>query len=104
MTRSTLFNISEKNRDEAHRKYKIIEPFLNKTDFIHSISAKSGIPMRTLNLWLKKYRDHGLQGLARKNRKDKGISRSYDVDMKKRIEGMWLNNPEIIEKSPYINF
>lgn len=96
---AALSQIDEKGRDEAHRKYKILEPFLNKNIPLKIISKKSGVPVRTLNLWLRKYKDNGLKGLARKYRRDKGTPRIYDLDLQKRVEGLYLNNSKLSSAS-----
>lgn len=53
------------------------------------------MPIRTLNLWVKKYRDNGLVGLARQLRGDKDRPRTYDSMLQKTIEGLYLNNPKL---------
>jgi len=85
--------------DSAQQKYKIIAPFLHKTSSIKKISEKNSVPIRTLNLWLKKYRDYGLKGLARKTRSDKGTLKVYDEELKKRIEGTSLKHPNLSRAS-----
>ena len=91
--------MSDQERDAAEQKYTMIAPFLNKTSSLKKISEKSGVPIRTLNLWLKKYREGGLKGLARKTRGDKGIPKVYDEEMQKRIEGIYFKNPELSSAS-----
>lgn len=91
--------MSDQERAAAEQKYKMIAPFLNKTSSLKKISEKSGVPIRTLNLWLKKYREGGLKGLARKTRDDKGIFKIYDEEMQKRIEGIYFKNPDLSSAS-----
>ena len=95
----SLIQMNEQERDFAEQKYKMIAPFLNKTSSLKRISEKRCVPIRTLNLWLKKYRDNGLKGLARKTRSDKGNPRIYSEELKKRIEGTSLKNPNLSNAS-----
>ncbi|MCB9092563.1 MAG: DDE-type integrase/transposase/recombinase [Halobacteriovoraceae bacterium] len=95
----SLLQMSDQERAAAEQKYKMIAPFLNKTSSLKKISEKSGVPIRTLNLWLKKYREGGLKGLARKTRDDKGIFKIYDEELQKRIEGIYFKNPELSSAS-----
>ena len=48
MNRQALINFSEHQRDDAMRKYKIIEPYLTHQEGIKEISLKSTVPQRTL--------------------------------------------------------
>ena len=88
-----LSQLNEEERDRAYQKYRMIEPYINKTSTLKSISSTSGTPMRTLSLWVKKYRSGGLVGLARHSRSDKGNPRTYDAELQKAIEGIYLNKP-----------
>lgn len=89
----TLTQLSEEEREKAYCKYQTIESFLNGSSNLKSIAKKSSIPVRTLGLWVKKYRAYGLVGLARLSRSDKGISRACNSQLKKTIEGLYLKMP-----------
>ena len=50
--------------------------------------------MRTLHRWVRKYLDHGLVGLVRKERADRGTPRALDPTLLKVIEGLALRKPQ----------
>lgn len=70
MNRQALINFSEHQRDDAMRKYKIIELYLTHQEGIKEISLKSAIPQRILYRWIKSFEREGLIGLVRKTRSD----------------------------------
>jgi putative transposase len=51
------------------------KPVTSKERMILYVSATSGKSARTIKEWLRLFRDHGLAGLAEKQRSDKGVSR-----------------------------
>ena len=65
------------------------------------IAISSGIPLRTLNFWTKKYRQSGITGLARKNRKDRGKTRVYNTKLQEAIEGLYLSTPNVTKANVY---
>lgn len=75
MDRQTLTSFSDQQRIDAMKKYKIIEPYLNKQETIKEIAIKNKIPTRTLYRWVQKYEHDGLVGLIRKTRTDFGQTR-----------------------------
>lgn len=88
-----LTQLSDEERDNACQKYQIIEPYINDEVLLKTIAKNSGIPIRTLGSWIKSYHDHGLAGLVRKSRGDKGLPRQYDAILQKTIEGIYLKKP-----------
>jgi transposase len=54
----------------------------------------AGVPLRTAQRWLARYRRDGLAGLARLGRSDAGARRSPD-DLVTVIEGMGLKRPRL---------
>ena len=64
MEKQTLTNFSEQQRINAMKKYKIIEPYLNKQETIKEIAIKNNVPTRTLYQWVQKYEHDGLAGLS----------------------------------------
>ena len=65
MNASYITELEEEQRQDAYKKYQLIEPYLNGTLKLHDIARDKNVPIRTLTLWLKKYRQNGLLGLAR---------------------------------------
>lgn len=88
-----MSKIIRSSTDEAIRKYKIIEGFLDHTQTLTSIHIHSTIPKRTLTYWVKQYRLHGLKGLAHHSRKDKGSSRKHSTHLQQVIEGLYFQKP-----------
>jgi len=76
------------------KKYKVIEPFINRKATLKSISLQSGLPLRTLTSWVKKHRTNGLIGLIRQPRNDKGAPRKYTSDLPNIIEGFYPSQPQ----------
>lgn len=70
MDRQTLTSFSDQQRIDAMKKYKIIEPYLNKQETIKEIAIENKIPTRTLYRWVQKYEHDGLVGLIRRTRTD----------------------------------
>jgi putative transposase len=95
MKETSLSELTETEREQACQKYKIIEPYLHGSMSLTSIAQSQSIPLRTLTIWVKKYRQSNLMGLARQSRRDKGTSRKYDETLKKAIEGICLRNIQL---------
>lgn len=89
----SLAQLTDAARDNATQKYKIIEPYINDEQTLKVIAENKSIPVRTLGLWVKKYREQGLVGLARQSRCDKGLPRQYESPLQKTIEGIYLKKP-----------
>jgi putative transposase len=56
------------------------------------VAAQSGIPHRTLQRWLARYRADGLAGLGRAARADRGRSR-FPEPLRLLVEGLALRTP-----------
>lgn len=89
----SLVQFTDDERDIAIQKYKIIEPYLNDEQTLKLVAENKSISIRTLGLWVKKYREQGLLGLARRTRCDKGLPRQYESSLQKTIEGIYLKKP-----------
>lgn len=97
MEKQTLTSFSEQQRIDAMKKYKIIEPYLNKQETIKEIAIKNKVPTRTLYRWVQKYEHDGLVGLIRKTRTDfEQIRVSEEVRLK--IEEFVLRYKKISTK------
>ena len=89
----SLAQLNDDDRDKAYQKYKIIEPYVNNEQTLKLVSKHESISVRTLGMWIKKYREQGLVGLARQSRCDKGLPRQYESLLQKTIEGIYLKKP-----------
>ncbi|MGE6717467.1 Mu transposase C-terminal domain-containing protein [Peribacillus frigoritolerans] len=63
---------SEEKRQAAMVKYKIIAPYLIGDKTLTDITKETGIAKRTLQYWIRDYKQLGLKGLIRKTRNDAG--------------------------------
>lgn len=95
MTEKSLAELTESEREQACQKYKTIEPYLHGSMTLTAIAQSQLIPLRTLTIWVKKYRQFNLVGLVRQPRCDKGVARKYDDTLKKAIEGLCLRNIQL---------
>lgn len=98
MDRQTLTSFSDQQRIDAMKKYKIIEPYLNKQETIKEIAIKNKIPTRTLYRWVQKYEHDGLVGLIRKTRTDFGQTR-VSKEVRQTIEEFVLRYKKISTKT-----
>lgn len=69
---SPLTAYSEEKRQAAMVKYKIIAPYLIGDKTLTDITKETGISKRTLQYWIRDYKQLGLKGLIRKTRNDAG--------------------------------
>ncbi|MEK4122330.1 Mu transposase C-terminal domain-containing protein [Lysinibacillus sp. FSL K6-0102] len=67
-----LTAFSEEQRQAAMVKYKIIAPYLTDDKTLTVITEETGIAKRTLQYWIRDYKQFGLKGLIRKTRSDAG--------------------------------
>ncbi|MGM7692522.1 DDE-type integrase/transposase/recombinase [Staphylococcus saprophyticus] len=67
---NNLADYTHYQRQEAMRKYKIIEPYIKKQQSVQVISNNKQISQRTIYSWVKSYNNQGLIGLINRRRKD----------------------------------
>lgn len=93
--------MDEKVRNElALFRFSLIAPLINGSaevstkDYLESVCARSyqipGVGLRefspaTVKRWLSEYRSHGLEGLKRKIRNDKGLARTLSAELSHSI-------------------
>jgi len=85
--------LSESDRTIALSRFKIIQPFLEDGVPLPNIVATSNISLSTARRWVSRYRQDGLVGLVRNQRKDKGVHRCLNEEVKNLIEGLALQKP-----------
>jgi len=90
-----LSEFSEKERQQAYERYKIIKPFLEDNTKLSTIASEKKLSYSTLSRWVKKYRDDGLIGLIDKRRSDSGKRRITGDKFKLIIEGLALQKPKL---------
>ena len=99
--RINICNLSEDEREEAQKKYKLIAPYINGEASLKSIAKQQNISTRTLSYWVKGYRTEGLLGLSRKARNDKGLPKKIQPEMYDIVKALYLKNQHATNASIY---
>ena len=89
---TALATLGEDGRAEAHRRWLVLRAHLEDGVPLTRVAAQSGIPDRTLQRWLARYRAGGLAGLGRAGRSDRGRSR-FPEPLRLLVEGLALRTP-----------
>lgn len=76
----------------ALSRFRLLRPVLEDGVSVPAVSTASGIPVPTLRRWLRLYRLHGLAGLHRCARSDRG-QRHLPSQLTSLIEGLALQRP-----------
>lgn len=84
--------LDEQRRGQAMVRFAALRPHLEESVPLTRAASKAGIPVRTAERWLARYRQGGLSSLARPTRRDAGARRS-PADLVALIEGMALRRP-----------
>ncbi len=90
---SPLTSLSEEQRTQATSRFTIIRPALEKEITQAEVARTHQISLRTVQRWIKSYREQGLAGLADPARADKGTSRNLPQTAIRLIEGLALQTP-----------
>jgi putative transposase len=89
---TALATLSEDGRAGAHRRWLVLRPHVEDGVPLTRVAAQSGIPYRTLQRWLARYRAGGLAGLGRTGRAGRGGSR-FPEPLRLLAEGLALRTP-----------
>jgi len=76
----------------ALSRFRLLRPVLEDGASVPAVSAASGIPVPTLRRWLRRYLLHGLTGLHRRTRSDRG-QRHLPPQLARLVEGLALQRP-----------
>jgi putative transposase len=71
-------------------RFRLVQPFLEDGVPLTKIARQERRSLRTLRSWVVRYRQHGLPGLARRARADRGASRVVLPEVQQLIEGLAL--------------
>jgi putative transposase len=88
-----LTALSEAQRTQALERLEIIRPALEKHVSQAQVARTHQLPPSTVQLWIKRFREKGLAGLANAARSDKGKSRSLPEQAITLVEGLALQTP-----------
>jgi putative transposase len=91
---SSISQLSDQSRARALERFRTIRPFLEDGVSLTAIARERGIDVSTARRWVKRYRQNGLAGLARKERGDKH-RRKLSPDLQRVIEGLALRKPRL---------
>ena len=84
--------LDEQRRGQAMARFAVLRPHLDEGVPLIRAATESGVPVRTAERWLARYRQGGLIGLARPTRRDAGARRVHP-DLIALMEGMALKRP-----------
>lgn len=84
--------LSEQERERALERFRLLRPHLEEGVPLTRLARAEGIPLRTAQRWLQRYRARGLVGVARRPRADRGTRRFPDA-LIGLIEGLALQRP-----------
>lgn len=88
-----LTELSEAERDHAFARLQIVRPFLEAGVPLATLAGGDHPSLRTLRTWVARYRAHGLAGLARQPRADRGMPQRLTPQVQQLIEGLALQRP-----------
>ncbi|TMC22123.1 MAG: DDE-type integrase/transposase/recombinase [Chloroflexi bacterium] len=88
-----IAQLSEKECEEALRKYEKIRGYFEGGVSQAELARVHEMPLRTVESWVKRYREGGLMGLSRVRRADAGKRRGLEKDVIELVEGMYLKRP-----------
>jgi putative transposase len=90
----SLTTLSEAQRAQALERFTIIRPALEDGVSQAQVARTSKKAPSTIRLWIKRYREKGLTGLANNvSRSDKGATRTLPETAIRLIEGLALQKP-----------
>jgi len=84
-----LAALSETERDQALKRFRLLQPFLEGQATLSAVARDHKIPLRTAQRWAGRYRQYGLAGLARRRRGDRRQHRMAPL-LQQLIEGLAL--------------
>ncbi len=77
----------------ALERYRLLQPALEHGVPLAQVAKHHGLVLRTAQRWVTRYQAHGLAGLTRRTRADRGQSRHLRPELKHLIEGLALRKP-----------
>lgn len=84
-----LTALSEGEREKALARYHLLQPYLEGHCSLTQVAEQHQLAYRTVQRWVSCYRRHGLAGLARQPRRDRGRSR-LPAEMEQLVVGLAL--------------
>jgi putative transposase len=84
-----------KARRRAFNRYWKLRSHLEQDVTLTRVAAEAGVPLRTAQRWVSRYRRFGLAGLSRTERSDKGNRRRLSDDLRHLAERLALQKPPL---------
>lgn len=84
--------LTAEERNAALQRFHHLRPVLEEGVPPTRLARHLGVALRTVQRWLRRYREQGLAGLARKPRADAG-RRRLPLELQQAIEGLALRTP-----------
>ena len=88
-TAASFTALDEQRREQAMARFAVLRPHLDEGVPLSRAAGHAGVPVRTAERWLARYRHGGLAALARPTHGDAGIHR-LPADLVALVEGMAL--------------
>jgi putative transposase len=95
MVSVSLAGLPEARRRRAIERYDKLRPHLERGVPLKRVAEETGVPLRTAQRWVSRYRRGGLAGLSRTARADRGKSRRLSDDLRGYAEGLALQRPAL---------
>ncbi len=86
--------LTEPARQLALERFGLLRPCLEDGVPLAHVARQRGLQLRTLQRWLRAYRQHGLAGLVRKPYRNRG-RRHLSTELEQFIEGLALRRPRL---------
>ena len=88
-----LTELTDAQREQAMARFFVLQPQLDRGVPLPRAAREAGIPLRTAQRWLARYRSSGLVGLARLPRTDLGRRKKVPAEVVEFVEGLFLRKP-----------
>lgn len=96
-----LTELPNSMRDQALQRFQLLRAHLEDGLPLRVVAEDAGITFRTAQRWVAQYHKHGLVGLVRRGRQDRGGRRAISPRIRSAIEGLALERPPLPLKSIY---
>ncbi len=91
---TVLTQFSERQRGQALDRFGVLRAHVEDKVPLAEIARQHKLPLRTLERWMRGYREHGLAGLVRKPRSNRG-QHQLPQELQHLIEGLALRRPRL---------
>jgi putative transposase len=88
-----LTALTDEARTRALARFRLLQPCVEDGVPLARLARQQGMALRTAQRWLQRYRQHGLAGLVRQTRADRGHHRRLTPELQQLIEGLALRTP-----------